>query len=111
MTLTRFVSKNAFRNKRRSILTVLSIAFSLLLLTLMMTLWRSFYMNDGSAESNERLVTPHKVSLTFALPGYYREKIRSVSGVGVLSCKTLRGPIFGKIRTRKARNLSPSVGG
>ena len=34
MTLTRFVTKNAFRNKRRSALTVLSIAFSLLLLTL-----------------------------------------------------------------------------
>ena len=43
MTLTRFVTKNAFRNKRRSILTVLSIAFSLLLLTLMMTIWRAFY--------------------------------------------------------------------
>ncbi len=81
MTLTRFVSKNAFRNKRRSILTVLSISFSLLLLTLMMTLWRSFYMNDGSAESNERLITRHKVSLTFALPIYYRDKIRSIPGV------------------------------
>lgn len=81
MTLTRFVSKNAFRNKRRSILTVLSIAFSLLLLTLMMTLWRSFYMDDGSAESAQRLITRHKVSLTFNLPGYYREKIRSIPGV------------------------------
>jgi putative ABC transport system permease protein len=81
MTLTRFVSKNAFRNKRRSILTVLSIAFSLLLLTLMMTLWRSFYMNDASAESAQRLIVRHKVSLTFNLPGYYREKIRSVPGV------------------------------
>jgi putative ABC transport system permease protein len=81
MTLTRFVSKNAFRNKRRSILTVISIAFSLLLLTLMMTLWRSFYLDNGSAESNLRLITRHKVSLTFNLPGYYREKIRSVPGV------------------------------
>jgi putative ABC transport system permease protein len=81
MTLTRFVSKNAFRNKRRSILTVLSIAFSLLLLTLMMTLWRSFYMSDASAESAQRLIVRHKVSLTFNLPGYYREKIRSVPGV------------------------------
>ena len=81
MTLTRFVGKNAFRNKRRSILTVLSIAFSLLLLTLMMTLWRSFYMGDASAESAQRLITRHKVSLTFNLPGFYREKIRSVSGV------------------------------
>jgi putative ABC transport system permease protein len=81
MTLTRFVGKNAFRNKRRSILTVLSIAFSLLLLTMMMTLWRSFYMDNGSAESNLRLITRHKVSLTFNLPGFYREKIRSVPGV------------------------------
>ncbi len=81
MTLTLFVTKNAFRNKRRSILTVLSIAFSLLLLTLMMTIWRAFYLDEGSAESAERLVVRHRVSLTFSLPGYYREKIRAVSGV------------------------------
>lgn len=81
MTLTRFVTKNAFRNKRRSILTVLSIAFSLLLLTLMMTIWRSFYLDQGSAESAQRLVVRHRVSLTFSLPGYYREKIRALPGV------------------------------
>jgi putative ABC transport system permease protein len=81
MTLTRFVTKNAFRNKRRSILTVLSIAFSLLLLTLMMTIWRAFYLDEGSAESAERLIVRHRVSLTFSLPGYYREKIRAVPGV------------------------------
>jgi putative ABC transport system permease protein len=81
MTLTRFVTKNAFRNKRRSTLTVLSIAFSLLLLTLMMTIWRAFYLSDGSVESSERLVVRHRVSLTFSLPGFYREKIRAIPGV------------------------------
>jgi putative ABC transport system permease protein len=81
MTLTRFVTKNAFRNKRRSILTVLSIAFSLLLLTFMMTLWHAFSLDDGSAESAERLVVRHRVSLTFTLPGFYREKIRAIPGV------------------------------
>jgi len=81
VTLTRFVTKNAFRNKRRSILTVLSIAFSLLLLTLMMTIWRGAYLDEGSAESAERLVVRHRVSLTFNLPGYYREKIRAIPGV------------------------------
>lgn len=81
MTLTRFVTKNAFRNRRRSTLTVLSIAFSLLLLTLMMTIWRAFYLDPGSAESAERLVVRHRVSLTFSLPGYYREKIRAIPGV------------------------------
>jgi len=81
MTLTRFVTKNAFRNKRRSILTVLSIAFSLWLLTLMMTIWHAFYLEDGSAESAERLIVRHRVSLTFSLPIYYREKIRAIPGV------------------------------
>jgi len=81
MTLTRFVTKNAFRNKRRSILTVLSIGVSLLLLTFMMTMWQGFYLDKGSTESTRRLVTRHRVSLTNFLPGFYREKIRAVPGV------------------------------
>src|SRR5581483_8455024 len=81
MTLAKFVRKNAFRNKRRSILTVLSIAFSLLLLSFLMSVWRAFYMDQGSAESAERLVTRHKVPLANFLPGYYRAKIRTIPGV------------------------------
>src|SRR5437667_9010479 len=84
MTLARFVSKNAFRNKRRSVLTVLSVAYSLLLLTLMMTIWQAYYLDEGSAESAQRLVLRHRVSLTFSLPAYYREKIRSLPGVVAL---------------------------
>jgi hypothetical protein len=48
-------------------LTVLGIAFSLLLLTLMMTIWRAFYLDEGSAESAERLVVRHRVSFDFQL--------------------------------------------
>ena len=81
MTLTRFVTKSAFRNKRRSILTVLSITFSLLLLTLMMTVWHSFYIDKGTTLSAQRLITRHRVSLTQSLPVYYREKMRTVPGV------------------------------
>jgi putative ABC transport system permease protein len=81
MTLTRFVTKNAFRNRRRSVLTVLSIGFSLLLLTLMMTIWKSFYIDQGSVLSAQRLIVRHKVSLIFSLPSFYREKIRAIAGV------------------------------
>jgi putative ABC transport system permease protein len=81
MTMARFIRRNAFRNKRRSALTALSIAFSLMLLTLMMTIWRAFYLDQGSVQSAQRLITRHKVSLVFFLPGYYREKIRSLPGV------------------------------
>jgi putative ABC transport system permease protein len=81
MTLTRFVSKNAFRNKRRSILTVLSIGGSLLLLTFLITIWRSFYDSKPSEQSAQRLIVRHKVSLVFNLPSYYRQKIQAIPGV------------------------------
>jgi putative ABC transport system permease protein len=104
MTLIRFVSKNVFRNKRRSILTVLSIGFSLLLLTLMMTLWRSFYVDQGAPDSVKRLMTRHRVSLTFFLPGYYREKIRSLPGVVAVVPMTWFG---GRYRDDKPENFFP----
>jgi putative ABC transport system permease protein len=94
LTLTRFVSKNAFRNKRRSVLTVLSIGFSLLLLTLMMTIWHAFYADQGSAESAQRLIVRHKVSLIFFLPGFYRDKIRSMPGVAHVVNQSWFGGIY-----------------
>jgi putative ABC transport system permease protein len=81
MTLARFVTKSAFRNRRRSLLTVASIAFSLLLLAIMLTVWRSFYIDKGAPDSALRIMTRHKVSLANFLPIYYRDKIRAVPGV------------------------------
>ena len=81
MTLTSFVAKSAFRNKRRSLLTVASIAFSLLLLCIMLCVWRSFYIDKGAPDSALRIMTRHKVSLANFLPIYYRDKIRAVPGV------------------------------
>lgn len=81
MTLSLFVGRNAWRNKRRSILTVLSLAFPFLLLTLMITIWRSFYIDQWTANGALRLVCRHRVSYFVPMPSYYREKIRSVPGV------------------------------
>jgi putative ABC transport system permease protein len=82
MTLTSFVRKNAFRNKRRTALTILSIAFPLLLLSFLMSLWRAFYADDlRSEQSAQRLITRHKVSLTNLIPSSYRDRIRHVPGV------------------------------
>ena len=82
MTLVRFVRKNAFRNKRRTLLTMLSIAFPLLLLSFLMSIWRAFYGDDlRSEQSSQRLITRHKVSLTNLIPSSYRDKIRHIPGV------------------------------
>ncbi len=107
MTLTSFVRKNAFRNLRRSILTILSIGFSLLLLTLMMAIWRNFYLTKGTEESALRLVTRHKVSLAFLMPSFYREKIRALPGVA----DVVPGNWFGgKYKDDKSNNFFAQFG-
>jgi putative ABC transport system permease protein len=107
MTLTTFVRKNAFRNLRRSILTVLSIGFSLLLLTLMMAIWKNFYLQKGTEVSALRLVTRHKVSLVFTMPSYYREKIRAMPGV----VNIIPGNWFGgKYKDDKSNNFFAQFG-
>jgi len=107
MTLARFVSKNAFRNKRRSILTLLSIGFSLLLLTVMMTIWRAFYMSEGSAESAQRLIVRHKVSLAQFMPISYRERIRAIPGVKNVVNETWFG---GQYKDDKPENFFAQFG-
>ena len=81
MTLSGFIVRNTFRNKRRSVLTLISISFSLLLLTLMISIWRSFYVDQVAPEAARRLIIRDRVSLAFFLPAFYRDKIRSIPGV------------------------------
>ena len=91
MTLGSFVVRNTFRNKRRSLLTMISISFSLLLLTLMICIWRSFYVDQVAPEASRRLIIRDRVSLAFFLPEYYREKIRAVKGVNAVTPLTWYG--------------------
>src|SRR5208282_3183767 len=94
MTLSGFVMRNAFRNKRRSLLTMVSISFSLLLLTLMVSIWRTFYVDMGAPLTAKRLITRDRVSLSFLLPAYYRDKIRSVPGVVAVAPMTYFGNVY-----------------
>jgi putative ABC transport system permease protein len=91
MTLGSFVVRNAFRNKRRSLLTLVSISFSLLLLTMMICIWRSFYIDQVAPEASRRVITRDRVSLAFFLPAFYRDKIRSIQGVTAVAPMTWFG--------------------
>lgn len=81
MTLARFVGRNALRNKRRSLLTILSVAFPLLLLSFLMSVWRVFYIDQGAARAAQRLFVRHKIFLASFIPIHYADKIRTVPGV------------------------------
>ncbi|HEY1262042.1 MAG TPA: FtsX-like permease family protein, partial [Terriglobales bacterium] len=92
---------------RRSILTVLSIGFSLLLLTLMMAIWHNFYQKEPTEVAALRLVTRHKVSLAFEMPAFYRQKIRAIPGVA----NVVPGNWFGgKYKDDKSNNFFAQFG-
>jgi putative ABC transport system permease protein len=73
--------KNVMRNRRRTLLTVTSIAVSLFLVTTLLTLLNELQNPIETPASALRLITRHKVSLFNALPSAYRQKIAKVDGV------------------------------
>src|SRR5947207_10962595 len=81
MKYLRLVFRNVVRNRRRTILTVLSITMSLFLISTLKTLLDELENPPTTPESAKRLFTRHKVSLGVMMPLAYREKIRAVPGV------------------------------
>jgi putative ABC transport system permease protein len=73
--------KNVMRNRRRTLLTVTSIAVSLFLVTTLLTLLNELKNPIETPASALRLITRHKVSLFNSLPIAYRQKIAKVEGV------------------------------
>lgn len=80
MKYSRLIWKNIWRNKRRTLLTVCSLIVSLFLIVTLATVLTE--LSRGSEEASPlRLFTRHNVSLTFPLPGAYRQRIASMPGV------------------------------
>jgi putative ABC transport system permease protein len=73
--------KNSLRNRRRSALTISSIAVSLCLLGLLIAVYHALFYPEQSPSQALRVVVRHKVSLGQAIPRAYEEKIRHVPGV------------------------------
>jgi putative ABC transport system permease protein len=75
------IVKSSLRNRRRSILTILSIGASLCLLGVLMAMYHLFFFREVSADQALRLVTINRISLTNPLPVSYRDRIRQMPGV------------------------------
>ena len=76
-----FILKNALRNRRRSLLTVLSIAASLCLLGVLMAFYHVFFLEEPTEQQALRLWTRNRVSLANPLPLSYKQQIQQVPGV------------------------------
>jgi len=81
MTFSRFVYKNALRNKRRTFLTVLSIGLSLFLLITLRTVMSFLFNPPLNDNSNLRLVVKRNTSFTDQMPISYQQKLEKIPHV------------------------------
>ncbi|MBY0506167.1 MAG: FtsX-like permease family protein [Bryobacteraceae bacterium] len=87
--------KNATRNRRRSLLTVASIAASFCLLGVLLAIYVALFISrDESPAGSRRLVTRNRISLTQVMPISYEAKIRQVPGVEAIMAYQWFGGVY-----------------
>jgi len=94
MTVPGFILRNALRNKRRLVLTLLSVTLSLFLFTMLQTALREMTQPAQTEDSALRIIVRHKVSLGNALPIRHQSRIERTPGVRVCSKFTWFGGLY-----------------
>ncbi len=95
------ILKNTLRNRRRSLLTVSSVAASMCLLGVLFALYRALFLSPPAPGQELRVITYHRVSLTQSLPASYEDKIRRVPGVRETSVWQWFGGSYKDARDRR----------
>ncbi len=93
MLFLKLLFRNTFRHKLRTGLTILGIAIAILAFGMLRTMITAWYAGV-EASSAGRLVTRNAISLIFPLPLNYKDKIRQVSGVSIVSFGNWFGGIY-----------------
>ena len=93
MFMLKFIIRNAFRHKLRSLLTITGVAIAILAFGLLRTLVGLWYLGVESSSST-RLVTRNAISLVFSLPISYKERIRQIPGVSRVGAMNWFGGIY-----------------
>src|SRR6476646_3602896 len=87
------VLRNAFRHKLRTTLTIVGIIVAITAFGMLRTIVDAWYAG-ANASSSARLVTRSSVSLVFALPLSYAQKIRQVDGVASVAWANWFGGVY-----------------
>jgi putative ABC transport system permease protein len=91
MTTAGFIAKNALRNKRRALLSILSVAVSLFLLVLLQVGLRELTLPVEDIGSASRVIARNRISLGQLLPAKQKPIIERIPGVEVVSPFTWYG--------------------
>ena len=93
MFLFKLLLKNAFRHKLRTLLTMVGLVVAISAFGLLRTIVDAWYAGvEGS--SSTRLITRSNISLTFALPLNYAQRLRAVEGVTQVSWSNWFGGVY-----------------
>jgi putative ABC transport system permease protein len=87
------ILKNAFRHKLRTTLTIVGIVVAITAFGILRTIVDAWYAG-ANASSSARLITRNSVSLVFALPRTYAQKIRQVEGVASVAWANWFGGVY-----------------
>ncbi len=93
MFVLRLLLKNAFRHKLRTGLTVVGLVVAICAFGLLRTIVDAWYAGVNSSSST-RLITRSNISLTFALPLNYAQRLKGVDGVREVSWANWFGGIY-----------------
>ena len=93
MIILKILFRNAFRHKLRTALTVLGVAIAILAFELLRTVISTWYLSI-EASSAYRLVTRNAVSMTFSLPLSYKDKMKQIRGVTIVSYGNWFGGVY-----------------
>jgi putative ABC transport system permease protein len=93
MYYLKLIFKNVFRAKLRSSLTIIGLVIAILAFGLLQTVVDAWFAG-ANASSSARMVTRNAISLVFPMPVYYRDRIKSVSGVKSVSHSQWFGGVY-----------------
>jgi putative ABC transport system permease protein len=94
MKFLRLIIRNVGRNKRRTLLTVLSVSVSVFLLATMLAVLAAFGGTTESSGGEYRLVVRRNTTLADAMPEAYEQKIQQVAGVVATSPANWFGGVY-----------------
>lgn len=93
MHILKIIIKNALLHKLRTFLTILGVTIAILAFGLLRTVISAWYAGV-EASSASRLITRNSISLIFPLPLSYKDKIRQIEGVKLVSYGNWFGGIY-----------------
>jgi putative ABC transport system permease protein len=97
MKYTALVFKNLVRSKRRTFLTVLSIAVSLFIFSALVSIPTVANEILGNTASSTRIATHNKAGLAYSIPVAYKQRIAAVSHVEVVVPESWFGGVYHEV--------------